>query len=101
MTRRQELQPSSRNSKMAPNPLNNQPKMPPPVKMMMIKTMTPMIVIISISTLFDFQVLEALAQGIEQRFSLVGFGSDEKAVRGLSFHADDIATIVDGIRTYE
>ena len=75
--------------------------MPPPVKMMMIKTMTPMIVNTSISILFYFQVLEALAQSIEQRFALVGFGCDNKTVRGLTFHANNIATIVDRIRTYE
>ena len=64
MTRRQEPQPSSRNSKMTPSPLNSQPKMPPPVKMMNIKAMTPMIVNTSISTLLYFQILETLMQGI-------------------------------------
>ena len=58
MTRRQEPQPSSRNPKITPSPLSNQPKMPPTIKMMGIKTMMPMIANTSISTLFDFQVLE-------------------------------------------
>ena len=63
-TRRQEPQPSSRNSKMAPRPFNSQPKIPPPVKMMNTNTMMPMIANISISTLFDFQIGETLMQSI-------------------------------------
>ena len=53
-TRRQEPQPSSRNSKIAPIPLNSQPKIPPPVKMISIKTMIPMIANISIFNSLQF-----------------------------------------------
>ena len=40
------------------------------------------------------QVIETLAQGIEQRFSTVSLGCDNETVRRFSFHCDDIATIV-------
>ena len=40
------------------------------------------------------QVIETLAQGVEQRLAIVSLGSDNETVRSISFHCDDITTIV-------
>ena len=54
ITFRQEPQPSSKSSKMEPIPLNIQPKIPPPVKMMRITTIIPIIASISMTMHTNF-----------------------------------------------
>ena len=56
------------------------------------------LVLCSLCFHFHFQILETLAQGVEQRLTLVGFGSDFERIGSFSFHAEYIATIVDGDR---
>ena len=51
ITLKQEPQPSSSSSKILPIPLNIQPRIPPPVKMMSPNTMMPIIVSISICSI--------------------------------------------------
>lgn len=63
ITLKQESQPSSNSSKIAPIPLNIQPRIPPPVKMTSIKTRSPMIANTSIYVYSSFEIINLYCSG--------------------------------------